>query len=660
MLTMERESTKPTSAVDVALKSTDGGTPHESGAVVHTGPTAAAAASELGASAFTAGNNVFFGAGNDPSTAGGALMQHELAHVEQTKGLAAPAPGNYQVSDPHGAAELGAQHAEHGGDAGGGGASHTIYRSLLGDIGSKIVDATMKATGADKLEDFLNALAAHDVPGATGKWALVNGAMRGTIRLSSALMNVVSHYPGGLKADPLQSVIEIMGKDGLPILKDTGAAFSSVTYVDQILDGSGHDGAYWLPALKGAGVFDAWLTKMPNHAALTDARMHKLAPFMAAATDAGDARKIFQQAFPKLLDAPYNAGILKSAPWGLDEIKRMWAGLEPRLPLAHILTISGGFNLGTDENLDGSGFKSLGFGWHHPGPNVIVMPKVSSGADGGGTGHDMSGGDASGVAVAGTKDDPKVTHWDGTVLHEVGHGVGAATDGNDYAKTHGDWKGSQPIDAWSKALFDDAAATAALPTPPPKDMVSAADARAFLAAEVAAPGAAALPAAAVKGGMSRADVETFINAHYAAQPLVGYWKKRKGGTAEYMADASNFAGGRTYVWLSRGGLGYTSYKKEITDSKVSWYSISSTVEWFAEQYTNYYRTNKTACSDSTTKAKMDTIDKMDAASGGGLSAKASPGGGAGGGAGGDGKGAAGGNKAAAGTDYTKQVHRMNF
>lgn len=221
------------------------------------------------------------------------------------------------------------------------------------------------------------------------------------------------------------------------------------------------------------------------------------------------------------------------------------------------------------------------------------------------------------------------------------------------------------MDAWSKNLFDDAAATAALPTPPPKTVLPAAAARLFLAAEIATPGAGALPA-----GWLRKDVEAFITAHYAAQKLTGYWNKRKMNTAEYQADADNFNGDRTYVWLSRGGLNYTSYKKEITTNKVSWYSISSTVEWFAEQYANYYRTNKSgAGADAATKAKLEAIDKMDSTATGGLSAPpatVSPGAD---GKGGGGGGAAGGGAAAGGAApevdtsaaaIRARVHRMNF
>lgn len=61
-----------------------------SGARVVTGSAAADAAAAIGARAFTVGNRVFMGAGNDASTDGGDLLAHELTHVAQQRGSTAP------------------------------------------------------------------------------------------------------------------------------------------------------------------------------------------------------------------------------------------------------------------------------------------------------------------------------------------------------------------------------------------------------------------------------------------------------------------------------------------------------------------------------------------------------------------------------------------
>ncbi|GAB3040075.1 hypothetical protein GCM10025298_31620 [Natronobiforma cellulositropha] len=72
---------------------------------LHTGPSAAAAASTLEARAFTAGNHVVFGRGEyDPeSTEGKYLLAHELAHVRQQTGgqiSMLPQEGSSLVIDP--------------------------------------------------------------------------------------------------------------------------------------------------------------------------------------------------------------------------------------------------------------------------------------------------------------------------------------------------------------------------------------------------------------------------------------------------------------------------------------------------------------------------------------------------------------------------------
>ena len=655
------------SAVDSALADAGKGEAHSSGATVHTDATAAAAADELGAAAFTAGTDIYFGDGQyDPgSEEGDALMRHELAHVEQTRGLAPPTPGNYKVSKPDDAAETAAEAAEAGGDGGADAEAGTIHTKKTKDASADTTDA---------LQEFFEALAGNNVGDAKTKWGKLKAADKARMRKKTK----VKTYPSSLKSDPIESIIEIMGKDGLPIMKETKAAFDKQSYADAILDDKTHDAAYWMPALKTASVFDDWLGKLPKRGSLGEARLGKLDPWMTQASSAADTKKIFEQAYPKLMDKSYGPSYLKVAKWGVDDVKRMWKSLEGKVPLAHVQTITGGFNLGTHEKLftkNAAGkliWAPLGFGWHHPGPNVIVMPQSSSSKSGGGTGHDMTGGDSSGVAAAGTAADPKLTHWDGTMLHEIGHGVGEATDGNQFAKKHGDWKGNLGWDAWSKHLFDDTAAKNALPKPAPKKVLSTSDARRFLATEIA--GGAYLPK-----GWTRDKVVDFVNAHYKDEKLAKYWTKVKSGTEAYYAGADNYDGDRAYVWLARGGLNYTSYKKEIAEKKVSWYSLSSTVEWFAEQYANYYRTGKSgAGADADTKKKLDAIDKMEATKKGGLK-KAAPGAGAGAGgdAAGEVTGEAEGTPSQAGTDegqkggpppaadandeaIAAQIHRMNF
>src|SRR6185436_18766864 len=61
-----------------------------SGARVVTGEGAPEAAASIQARAFTVGNRVFMGAGNDAHTDGGGLLAHELTHVTQQQNAQAP------------------------------------------------------------------------------------------------------------------------------------------------------------------------------------------------------------------------------------------------------------------------------------------------------------------------------------------------------------------------------------------------------------------------------------------------------------------------------------------------------------------------------------------------------------------------------------------
>src|SRR3954468_2113532 len=97
--------------VGSALDQRGQGAAHESGAVFHDNSTSHAAADAVGARAFTAGNDVYFGAGqHDPGSKGGAdLIKHELTHVEQAKGVEAPTAGNFAVAGADSAQEAGAR-----------------------------------------------------------------------------------------------------------------------------------------------------------------------------------------------------------------------------------------------------------------------------------------------------------------------------------------------------------------------------------------------------------------------------------------------------------------------------------------------------------------------------------------------------------------------
>lgn len=74
---------------------------------IHTGTTADTLSRQLGATAFTTGNDIFFRQGAyDPGSSGGQrLIAHELTHVVQQGGAPAPVQGQMAVNDPEDAFE---------------------------------------------------------------------------------------------------------------------------------------------------------------------------------------------------------------------------------------------------------------------------------------------------------------------------------------------------------------------------------------------------------------------------------------------------------------------------------------------------------------------------------------------------------------------------
>jgi hypothetical protein len=114
---------------------------------VHSDAPAAAAAADLNARAFTAGNDVYFnkGAYQPQSSSGQRLLAHELAHVVQGGAVAASAhAGQPSLSSPGDAAEIAADRAadaimrgDHdvGGKVGSAPRS-TVHRDALGDLDS--------------------------------------------------------------------------------------------------------------------------------------------------------------------------------------------------------------------------------------------------------------------------------------------------------------------------------------------------------------------------------------------------------------------------------------------------------------------------------------------------------------------------------------------
>lgn len=450
--------------------------------------------------------------------------------------------------------------------------------------------------GAKTLE-FLVALGARDPVKALAAWNSLGKHVKTNIENLSLFLSLMS----GSSGDVIEDMLDVMGKDALAPMHEAGVDIGSErAYVKHVL--GTHDGAYWLQPLKAAQQWRSFVDSEPRGTDVTDDQADKLNSFVQAATVAADARDLFEKVYPNLDDNTYNPVILDAIPWNLGAIQRLYRALTAYLPVEHVHTIVQGFHLGVRENLNRGGFRQLGFGWWHG--DHVVLPASSATRGEGGRGHDMTGGGTSGVAVAGTPNDPALTHWEGTVLHEIGHGVGAKTDGNAFAERHGGWQRVGNADAWSRFLFDDVAAAAAVAANrPPPPVLAASDARLYMAHKIAG-------RQHPVGGWREDQIRRFIDQHYSGQPLYTYYEscvvQRQG---DYRVSDDNISGGRVYIWCSRFGNQYASYQRLIYDNKVSWYGLSSPKEWFAEVYTYYYRTGKAApLLDPATKQKLDDID----------------------------------------------------
>lgn len=104
---------------------------------VHTGDHAARAAESVGAAALTVGNDVVLGADVHSSDVRHGVLQHELTHVVQQRGAAAPS--TLQVAPATHALEIPAQRAAAGGEPG-----------RVGRVGARVVQRMVKINDPKK------------------------------------------------------------------------------------------------------------------------------------------------------------------------------------------------------------------------------------------------------------------------------------------------------------------------------------------------------------------------------------------------------------------------------------------------------------------------------------------------------------------------------
>lgn len=655
-------------AVNAALETAGSGTAHESGATFHDDSTAHSAADALGAKAFTAGSDVYFGAGNysPGSDAGDSLIQHELTHVEQSQGVEPPKPGDFRVSSPSDATEVAAREGGGGGSA----APSTIHRLDEGESGTEGTGPSAGSGGgsggsgtasggsgpasggsapasdtADPYEAWKTAVNSYNRADAKTKWGKVPGSDKAKAAGEDRT------FQGRVVFTMEEDSVLVIKESGIPIGNVAGRIFLQPSF------------ANFLAPLRTHNLLNAFLDSGGQGWLVDDDKVAKLKLWVDLTTSRTEAKRIFERPYPTLHDTPPGpvsfSGVV--APWPLARIKRLYTVLAQYLDPGHAATITGGFVYVTSPL----------FGWWSPSQRRVFLPASSDSS-----GHDMTGGTARGHHATDPKnakgqftstsgrsvsadftgaDGKKKTgaaaqmgHFTGTILHEVGHGVGARIDGgkgNAYAENPSSWPAfhvNMSLGDWANELWvSGARGSGSEPSVDSDAKLDESHAKDFFKTELTQgkgsydPGWGSSP--------SRSDMATYVKWRYADVPLQKWWNyfvelgNPKGSSYAWDNESARIRNGWCYSYLSRGGSGWTKFKDHTWYKKVSWYGISSPKEWFAEQYTHYYRTEKTGSGmDSATLALMKDLDSKQfapssSASGGGVTIGDSSGSSSGGG-----------------------------
>jgi len=604
--------------VDAALSQAGSGMSHESGATFHNDATAHGAASALGANAFTAGSDVYFGAGQfSPGTPqGDHLIQHELTHVQQSRGAAAPEPGNFRVSSPGDAAEVEAR----GGGGGGRGSDSTIYRDDHGPSatpgsgpaapgGSPPVGGSpTPATTVDPYDAWKAAVQAFDKPGAVTKWAAVPAGSKSKVKDEGDTFH--------------HRVLHVMKKDSVPVIKDGGIDITKYVYTVFLAD----DFAEWLAPLRTASLLNTFLDANPKRNNVGLEQQHKLNLWVQATGDLAEAKKIFNKLYPPVKDTATLSGATAVA-WTLPPLQRLFAALG-MTPVGHAQMISEWV------------LQSGGGGWWEPGTFRVVLPSTTGALNDKDkwTSHRMTGGTGGSVDSSGNETNtqqvsPNYTGPDGTaktpgasehnpmtIVHEVGHAVGQRLDGgkgNAYALNVANFPKWQQLDVatWCNELWvNGAAGTGTEPAVSANAKLDDAHAKAFFTAGIQGtpynPGLTPAP--------TQADMQAYCVWRYATVPLAKWWDAfvnnglSKDTSYRWGDETARIKGEFAYGYYTRWGNSYAKHSKDAWDQKVSWYSLSSPLEWFAEQYTHFYRTEKTGSGmDPATVTLMKNLDKLE-------------------------------------------------
>jgi hypothetical protein len=394
----------------------------------------------------------------------------------------------------------------------------------------------------------------------------------------------------------LQTIARVTGPLTIHVMAEAGLDFTGrsdlIDYMLQV--GFPH----WFDGIDEVGgtLMSTFLANLPARDALDDKALAKLDRIIGGMNSVALLKPLFERIYVPLSDVSYDPATLRTAPWQADAIHRLYKMLRTHLPTAHVRAVRS-FHLGREKK-EGGEWKKVRNAWWNSNGYVVLTEKSATAEDGGGREHRMTGGTRAfaNPETGKGKVQGAIDRFDVGALHEVGHAVGDSLGGHAWARTYpgADWQTNMNVEAWSKGLWGNDAALTVRAKHRADDgskAIASQSARNFLANELLGNGT-------VPPGWRDADhYKAAVLKQYGDQPLATYFKKCDGQGKDswyQFGDTQNYGtDGRVYVYLSRGGNEYSSYTQHAHKQMVSWYSLSSPHEWFAEQYAHYYRLGKT-------------------------------------------------------------------
>ena len=614
---------------------------HDVGGIqAHVGGAAADASAAIGAQAYATGDHVAFQRAPDLHTAA-----HEAAHVVQQRAGVQLASGVGQSGDAY------ERHADAVADrvvqgqsaesllsemAPGGGGGGAVQRQD-GDTPATGGGETTAPAGGETAGSEATEAGAGGGDAYAAFVAAVNARNRAQIQSTWAACSDEEKRRLGADGELHRRLMFFLKKDSASYLKEGGVDWSDTVtaYSVFLMD----DFDQWYEALWSANLYIPFVQAAPRRNSLDLTQAKKLQSWMGKVPGPVNAKMLFEKVYPDLNTTSLYPAWQQVAQWTVARVQRLYNALSDSVPVGHVQTITGGFTLvdKTKKKVGGAWtWVPLGFAWWEPSNFRVVLNASSTGANEGGTGHDMSGGSRSGANAGYTAPDgsagtqTSLTHFRGSALHEVGHGVGQRMGGDDYAlnaSSYPQWTALSP-EAWADELWINGQTSGAAPAGLSGDAaLGEDDAKDFLLTEIR-DGAGTW--SKWNNSASRVQILQYVAAVYGTQPLYAMWNE----LFVNMVAKDNFysvnnpartQGSWTYGIFTRWhDNNYAKLSSTAFANKVSWYSVSSPKEWFAEQYTHYYRTEKTGGGliDGATMTLLNRIDQQefypnDAAAGGG-------------------------------------------